>query len=188
MENRHGKWLKNVPLAAFKSQAELAEDLGTQQQVIAAIKAKDRGLSPANARKVAELGGGKAGNLYLESQVESLKMKTALKRVSPNGTLHSCETIMKAIKGDFRPDELNVKDPAFRAAAEQLKKIATAALDLADDTDESMGPKAGSPNVEPLHATGDSVAPALKSQRDPFGRAMPEGEKVERDGYGKRIR
>ncbi len=177
-ENRHGQWLKNIPQAAYKSQQELAEELGTQQQVIAAIKAKDRGLSPQNARKVAQLSGGKAGNLYLESQVESLKMKAALKRVSPQGTLHSCETIMRAIKGEFRPEELDVKSAEFRKAAEQLKKIASAALDLADNSE----------NVEPVHATGDSVAPALKSRRDSHGRVIPEGDSIERDAMGRRIR
>jgi hypothetical protein len=96
---------------------------------------------------------------------------------------------MAAIKGEFRPDELNVKDPAFRAAAEQLKKIAVAALDLADNTDEGMGPKAGSPNVEPVNDVNSGVtAVAAKSQRDPFGKAIPNVGYIERDGFGKRIR
>ncbi len=64
-----------------------------------------------------------------------------------------------------------------------------AALDLADNTDEGMGPKAGSPNVEPVNDVNSGVtAVAAKSQRDPFGKAIPNVGYIERDGFGKRIR
>jgi hypothetical protein len=52
-----------------------------------------------------------------------------------------------------------------------------------------MGPKAGSPNVEPVNdVNSDVTAVAAKSQRDPFGKAIPNVGYIERDGFGKRIR
>jgi len=60
---------------------------------------------------------------------------------------------------------------------------------VAQREDEGMGPKAGSPNVEPVNdVNSDVTAVAAKSQRDPFGKAIPNVGYIERDGFGKRIR
>jgi hypothetical protein len=172
---------------ATKNNRELADELGTHAPTISSIKSGERGLSPELARAVATKSGEKAGNVYLESQVARLKQKVALKRTSPAGTLHSCGIIMKSLSGGFRPSEMNRKDPSFRKAAQDLKAIAEAALDLAEP--ESMGPKAGSPNdAGVVHHVGESVEPALKSQRDPFGKAIQKGEQIERDAMGRRIK
>lgn len=173
---------------ATKTQAEIAKHLGLKREAVTAIKAGRRGLSPDASRRLGALIGEKPAEVYLASQVTSLKRKVATKTITPQGVMTSCQHIVKALKGNFRGDEINRKDPKFRQAAEQLKEIAEAALDLADAGDESMGPAAGSPNDQgPIYVTGDSVAPALKS-RDAHGKAMKDqGAPVQRDGYGRRI-
>lgn len=174
---------------ATKNNRELADELGTHAPTISSIKSGERGLSPELARAVATKSGEKAGNVYLESQVARLKQKVALKRTSPAGTLHSCGIIMKSVSGGFRPSEMNRKDPAFLKAAQELKAIAEAALDIADSQEKSMGPAAGSGNDTGYpKATGDSTAVATKSTRDAHGTAIPEGEKVVRDAHGRRIK
>ncbi len=179
-----------IPAAAFKSQTELAEELGTHQPTIAAIKSGAQGMSVDLARRVAAKSGGKAATVYLESQIASLKHKAVTKSITKAGVLGSAQHIMRNITKGFRDDEIDPKDPSFVAAAEQLRKIALAALDLADkEGNKSMGGSpATNPNPNPVHATGVSVAPALKSSRDAHGRVIPEGEKIERDAFGKRIR
>ncbi len=179
-----------IPAAAFKSQTDLAEELGTHQETLAAIKSGSRGMSVDLARRVAAKSGGKAATVYLESQIASLKHKAVTKSITPAGVLGSAQHIMRNITKGFRDEEIDAKDPAFREAAENLKKIALAALDLADkEGDKSMsGDAATNPNPEPVYATGDSVAAATKTERDAHGRVIPEGEKVERDVQGRRIR
>ena len=178
---------------ATKNNRELADELGTHAPTISAIKSGERGLSPELARAVATKSGEKAGNVYLLSNVARLKQKVALKRTSPAGTLHSCGIIMKSVGGGFRDSEMNRKDPAFLKAAQELKAIAEAALDMADNTDKSMGPKAGSPNDTGYpRSVGDRKAPALKTAtkghtRDLHGRAVEEGPALEREPDGRRI-
>ncbi len=180
---------RSYPAAALKSQQELADELGTHAPTISQIKSGERGLSPELARAVATKSGEKAGNVYLLSNVARLKQRVALKRTSPAGTLHSCGIIMKSVSGGFRDSEMNRKDPAWLKAAQDLKDIAEAALDIADSQDISMGPKAGSPNdAGVVHHVGDSTAVATKSTRDAHGKAIPEGEKVERDAHGRRTK
>jgi hypothetical protein len=84
---------------------------------------------------------------------------------------------MRAIKGQFRDSEFDRRDAEFVAAAERLRQIAVAALDMADK-DEYM---------EPTNATGDSVEVALKSTRDAHGRATSEGPAIERDAFGRAV-
>jgi plasmid maintenance system antidote protein VapI len=165
-----------IPAAALKSQQELAGELGTQQQVVSAMKSGQRGVSAEIARRIATKSGEKAGTVYLTSQVASLKHKLATKTISPDGVLNSATQIMRTITKGLRDEELDRRDPAFLAAAEQLKKIAEAALDM------SQGEY-----VEPTYATGDSLTPALKS-RDAHGKAVKGAPAIERDGYGKAVR
>lgn len=178
--NRHGMAFGGIPAASFKNARELADEIGTHPETIAAVKSGQRGLSVDTARKVAARSGEHAPTLYIESQIASLSRKTATKSISKTGVLTSVEHIMRNISSKgFLPSEIQAaaKDPAFRTAAENLRKIALAALDLADkEGDRSMGPTAGSPNVEPV---------ATKTARDAHGRRVPEGEPVRRDAYGR---
>lgn len=188
MENRHGQWLKSIPLAAFKSQQAMAEELGMNQPAIAALKSGQRGLSVDAARKVAARSGEKPATVYIESQIASLKHRTTVtKSISGAGILGSCQHVMRNITTKFRDEEIDQRDPAFRAAAENLKKIAVAALEMA-------GPDDG--DVETVHTIGDSVEATLKKtlnahdrrvEWDAHGRAMPEAQKIEGDAFGRAI-
>src|SRR5829696_3755750 len=61
--------LGGLPTTSYKSQAEMARDLGTQEPVISAIKSGDRGLSPELAKKIATKSGDgtQAATLFLQS-------------------------------------------------------------------------------------------------------------------------
>ena len=179
MPERSNFW-KNVPAAAFKNMAEISRETGMHEPAVFAVKSADRGLSADNARKVAEMGGDKrkAGYLFLASQVAALKKKIDTKKITEEGVLRSAGSIMATSTKGFRPDEVNRADPDFRKVALELKAIAEVALE--------MVPAGG--NGEPVHATGDSTAVALKSTRDLYGKATREGDRIERDAYGKRIR
>jgi hypothetical protein len=210
-----------TPASDYTTLKELADEIGTHRESLTAIKSGQRGMSVELARKVAKKTGEKAGTLYAESQVRSLKSKAATKSISPNGTLQAAQRAMKAVSGSFLPSEIDKKDPRFIAAAEQLRDIALVALDYSGNDSQQMGPKAGSANDQgPTLRTGDSTAVAEKGERvnfwdlmeerraprDPFGRAaqkesdrepvkrdasgavIPDGEKIERDAHGRRIR
>jgi plasmid maintenance system antidote protein VapI len=199
-----------IPGVTTKSQSALAEELGTQKSVVSAIKSGHRALSVDLARSVATKSGEKPANLYLASQLKTLRAKLARKEISPAGVLTNCQHIMSAVKGQFRSNEFDRSDPDFVRAAEELKRIAEVALDFAEDEDKQFGPLAGSGNDQgPTYVTGDSTAAATKAatkkpardaygrllfdhgdrvERDAYGKAMPEGEDVERDTYGRRVR
>jgi DNA-binding XRE family transcriptional regulator len=177
-----------IPAADYSLKG-LAEELGTHQQTIVAIKSGRRALSVDLARKVAVKSGEVPATLYLTSQVAAIKNKVKTKAMTPKGSLVAAEQILRAIKGQFYPHEIDRGSAEFKAAAEQLRQIAIAALDMSEDEDKQMGQAAGSGNdAGVVYAMGDSVAPALKSTRDVYGRRIPEGEPVERDGYGRRVR
>jgi hypothetical protein len=174
---------KNVPATAFKNMAEIAAETGMHEPAVFAVKSADRGLSADNARRVAEMNGDKrkAGYLYLASQTAALQKRIATKKIEDQGVLRVAGNIMATSTKGFRPDEVNRHDPEFRKVAIELKAIAEAALDMSPVGEE------------PIHATGDSVAPALKtatkgSTRDLYGRAVPEGPDIERDAYGRVVK
>jgi len=169
-----------VPAAALKNNRQLAEELGLHRETVVAVKSGRRGLSVDASKLVAAKSGEKPALVYLQSQIASLQARAATKALSPTGTLGGAQVVMKNLTTKFRAEEIDAKDPAFREAAENLKRIALAALDLSDKAgDKSMGPAAGSPNVEPV---------AVKSSRDAHGRAIPQDEPIERDAHGKRLR
>jgi hypothetical protein len=169
-----------------KTQDEIAENLGTGKSAIVGMKNHSRGASVQVAKKAAAATGQKPANIFLTSQVAALEKKITKKQIKDENVLGAAQTIMRAIKGQFRSDEFDRRDEEFIRAAEMLRDIAVAALDMAED--KSMGPKAGSPNDTGYpKATGDSVAPALKSSRDAHGKAIPEGEKILRDAFGRAI-
>jgi hypothetical protein len=179
---------KNVPATAFKNMAEIAAETGMHEPAVYSVKSADRGLSADNARKVAEMNGDKrkACFLHLASQTAALKKRIATNKITEEGVLRVAGNIMAVSTKGFRPDEVNRHDPEFRKVALELKAIAETALDMADRD-------AANEYMEPTRGVGDSVAPALKtatkSQRDPFGRATEgEGENIERDAHGVRLR
>jgi hypothetical protein len=159
-----------------KTQQEISESLGTGRSAVVAMKNHSRGASVQVAKKAAASTGQSSGNIYLTSQVAALEKKITTKAIKDENVLGACQSIMRAIKGQFRSEEFDRSDPEFVRAAENLKAIATAALDMAPA------------NEEPVHATGDSTATVFKSQRDPFSKAIPEGEQIERDAMGRRIK
>lgn len=167
-----------------KTIQEIADHLGTGVSGVVALKNGTRGASVPVAKKAAFGTSLKSGNVYLSSQLRALENKITKKQIQPENILSACLPIMKAIHGSFRSDEIS-RDASFVAAAERLKEIAEAALETYG-AGEGMGPAAGSGNDQgPTYSTGDSVAPALKSTRDAHGRKIPEGDEIERDGYGR---
>jgi hypothetical protein len=172
-----------------KTQQEIAESLGTGKSAIVGMKNHSRGASVQVAKKAAATTGQKPANIFLTSQVAALEKKITTKSIKDENVLGACQSIMRAIKGQFAAKDFDRRDAEFVAAAERLRDIAVAALDMADSQDKSMGPAAGSLNdAGVVHHVGDSVAPALKSTRDAHGKAIPEGETVDRDAYGRRIK
>lgn len=175
-----------------KTQREIAENLGTGKSAVVAMKNHTRGASVQVAKKAAATTGQKPANIFLTSQVEALEKKISKKQIEDSNVLGTCQSIMRSAKGQFRDNEFDRSDPEFIAAAERLRDIAVAALELTP-ADATMGGSAAAREyMEPTHGVGDSVAPALKtatkSQRDPFGKAVVEGEKIERDPQGRRIK
>lgn len=167
-----------------KTQQEVAQSLGTGKSAVVSMKNHSRGASVQVAKKAAAVTGQKPANIFLTSQVASLQKRIATKSIKDENVLAACQNVMKSIRGQFRDSEFDRSDPEFIAAAENLKKIAEAALDLS------------APAQEPVHATGDSVEAALKAeldahdgkvQRDVHGRAVPQGNRVNRDGHGRAI-
>ncbi len=103
----------------------------------------------------------------------------------------AAQQVMRNITGKFYDHEMKAarKDEEFVSAANRLRELLLKALDIVDAGDASMGPAGGSRNSQgPTHVMGDSIAPALKSTRDAQGVRIKDGEPVQRDGYGRRIR
>jgi hypothetical protein len=172
-----------------KTLDEIADHLGTGKSAIVAIKNHTRGASVQVAKKAAATTGQKPANIFLTSQVAALEKKITTKAIKDENVLGACQSIMRSIRGQFAAKDFDRRDVLFVAAAERLRDIAVAALDMADSQDKSMGPKAGSPNDTGYpRAVGDSVAPALKNTRDVHGRAVPQDEAIERDAHGRRVR
>jgi hypothetical protein len=172
-----------------KTQQEIAESLGTGKSAIVGMKNHTRGASVQVAKKAAATTGQKPANIFLTSQVAALEKKITTKSIKDENVLGACQSIMRAIKGQFAAKDFDRRDAEFVAAAERLRDIAVAALDMAD----SMGPKAGgATDLGYPHAEGDSVAPALKTAtkghtRDLHGRAVPQDEAIERDAFGRAV-
>ncbi len=167
--------------AAFikKTQDEIAESLGTGRSAIVGMKNHTRGASVQVAKKAAATTGQKPASIFLTTQVAALETRISRKQIKDENVLGVAQSIMRAIKGQFRDSEFDRRDAEFVAAAERLRQIAVAALDMADRD-------AANEYMEPTHATGDSTAVATKS-RDLHGRAIPETEDILRDGYGRRV-
>lgn len=162
---------------AAKTLQQIGDHLGTSKSALVALKNGTRGTSVPVTKKAAQGTTMKAGNIYLVSQLRALEGKLATKAIAPENTLAAVMPIMKAVKGSFRSDEIE-RDAEFVAAAERLREIAEAAL-------ESFGPGEYSEPVTDLNSGVTAVA--AKSTRDMHGRKIPEGQPVERDGYGRRI-
>jgi hypothetical protein len=144
------------------------------------MKNHTRGASVQVAKKAAATTGQKPANIFLTTQVAALEKKITMKGIKDENVLGACQSIMRAIKGQFRDSEFDRRDDEFTASAERLRQIAVAALDMADRD-------AANEYMEPTRGTGASVEVALKG-RDLHGKAIPEGEKIERDAYGRAIR
>ncbi len=160
-----------------KTQDEIAESLGTGRSAIVGMKNHTRGASVQVAKKAAGATGQKPASIFLTTQVAALETRISRKQIKDENVLGAAQSIMRAIKGQFRDSEFDRRDAEFVAAAERLRQIAVAALDMADK-DEYM---------EPTNATGDSVEVALKSTRDAHGRATSEGPAIERDAFGRAV-
>jgi plasmid maintenance system antidote protein VapI len=182
MSNRQNFW----DLMAAKTQQEIADHLATDRSVVSKIISSKRGFSPEVARKIAAITGDPAPTLYIKSQLASMEHKAATKSMSEAGFMGSAQHVMRNCTKQFRPDEMRAarKDPEFVSAANRLRELLLKALDL-------VGPEAeaGDGNDQgPVYVTGDSTAVAAsKSTRDGFGRKIPEGEPVQRDGYDRRV-
>jgi transcriptional regulator len=163
-----------------KTQQEIAESLGTKKSQVVAMKNHTRGASVQVAKKAAATTRQKPANIFLTSQVAALEKKITTKAIKDENVLGACQSIMRAIKGQFRDAEFDRRDAEFVAAAERLRDIAIAALEMAPADDG---------NGEPITAVGDSTAVATKgSTRDAWGRAIPEGPAIQRDAYGRALR
>jgi hypothetical protein len=176
-----------------KTQDEIAESLGTKKSAIVAMKSHTRGASVQVAKKAAEATGQKPANIFLTSQVAALEKKITTKAIKDENVLGACQSIMRAIKGQFRSEEFDRRDEEFVAAANLLRDIATAALDMADRDATMGGTAAANEYMEPTRGVGDSVEVALKtatkgSTRDAWGKAVEDGPAIERDAYGRAIR
>jgi len=176
-----------------KTQQEIAESLGTKKSQVVAMKNHTRGASVQVAKKAAATTGQKPANIFLTSQVAALEKKITTKAIKDENVLGACQSILRAIKGQFRSEEFDRRDEEFVAAANLLRDIATAALDMADRDETMGGTAAANEYMEPTRGVGDSVASALKtatkgSTRDAWGKAVPDGEKIERDPLGRRVR
>lgn len=171
INSKHGAF-GGIPGVAMKSRDELADLLGTHPQTISATKSLSRGLSPELAKSVATKSGEKPATLYTVSQIASIKARVKAESMSPSGALSAIRDITSNLRGQFAEKDFDRNSAEFQSALLQIKEVAQSALDLGG-------------NVEPVHATGDSVDAALKSSRDAHGLHLPEGDPIERDGYGR---
>jgi hypothetical protein len=160
-----------------KTQDEIAESLGTGRSAIVGMKNHTRGASVQVAKKAAGATGQKPASIFLTTQVAALETRISRKQIKDENVLGAAQSIMRSIKGQFADREFDRRDAEFVAAAERLRDIAIAALDMAG-TNEYM---------EPTHGTGDSTAVATKS-RDIHGRAVEEGPAIVRDGHGRVVK
>jgi hypothetical protein len=169
-----------------KTQDEIAESLGTGRSAIVGMKNHTRGASVQVAKKAAGATGQKPASIFLTTQVAALETRISRKQIKDENVLGAAQTIMRAIKGQFRDSEFDRRDAEFVAAAERLRDIAIAALEMAEP--KTMGGTAAANEyMEPTNAVGDSTAVATKSTRDLQGRAVEEGPDILRDGYGRRV-
>jgi plasmid maintenance system antidote protein VapI len=171
-------------IMAEKTQAEIADHLGTKQPLVSKLISGERGLSPELARRVAAKTGEPAPAVYLKSQLASFEHRAATKSMSEEGFLGASQHVMRNVTKSFYDHEIKAarKDEDFIKAAKRLREMLLKALELIDG-DEGSGNDQGK-----VVTTGDPLDAALKS-RDPFGRAVPDtGEEIERDAYGRRIR
>ncbi len=168
---------------AMKTHDEIREHLAGKETQISQAKHGVRGFSPELARKIAAKTSDNAPTLYLTSQLAAMEKKVAAKSMSEASFMGSAEWVMRACTQKFTAREMAEarKDEDFIKAAKKLREMLLKALELIDG-------EAGSGNDQgPVLTTGDPIDAALKS-RDPFGRAVPDsGEKIERDGHGRRI-
>ncbi len=173
----------------LKTHDEIKEHLRDKKSAISQVKHAERGFSPELAKRIAAKTGDNAATLYLESQLASMEKKVSTKSMSQAGFMASAQRVLTAVTKKFTAREMAEarKDKEFISAAKRLREMLLKALDLLEDGDASMGPAAGSGNDQgPLFTTGDPVDAALK--RDAHGKAIPDtGEKIERDGHGRRI-
>lgn len=169
-----------IPATSYKSRGELADLLGTHPQTITSVKSGQRGLSVEVAKSVAVKSGETPATLYAVSQAASIKGKIDSGKMSPSGALSAVRDVTANLRGKFSAKEIDRSAPEFQSALLAIRDIAQNALD-------SGG------NPEPVHATGDSVAPALKTAtkgitRDANGLNVPQVEKIRRDAHGIRIK
>ncbi len=174
INSKHGAF-GGIPAVSMKSNNELADLLGTHHQTISATKSLSRGLSPELAKSVATKSGESPATLYAVSQIASIKSRIAAKTMSPSGALSAVRDITVNLRGQFASKDFDRNSPEYQRALMEIKEVAQGALDLGG-------------NVEPVNATGDSVAAALKTERDVHGRHIPEGDPIERDTYGRAVR
>ncbi len=172
---KHGAF-GGIPAVSMKNNKELASLLGTNHQTISATKSLRRGLSPELAKSVATKSGEKPATLYTVSQIASIKSRIAAKTMSPSGALSAVRDITVNLRGKFASKDFDRNSPEYQRALLEIKQVAETALDLGG-------------NPEPVNATGDSVAVALKTERDAHGVAMPAEEGLlERDSYGRAVK
>jgi len=168
---------------ATKSHQELADELGWGKNAISAVFSGRRGMSTDLAKSVAMKSGEKAATLFITSAATALKKKIATEQINLMGVVDAAQMALQAVSTKFTPDQIDRREPEFRQAVLELRAAAHKALELLGDGEYPL----------PIHATGDSVAPALKtatkgSTRDLHGRFVPEGEDIVRDAYGRRIK
>lgn len=173
-----------------KTQQEIAESLSTGKSAVVAMKNHTRGASVQVAKKAAATTGQNSASIFLTSQVAALEKKISTKAIKDENVLGACQSIMRSINGQWASKEIPRRDPEFIAAAERLRDIAVAALDMAP-ADEGMGDKAARREwMERTHDANSGVtAVATKGiTRDANGKAIPEGPAIERDAHGRKIK
>ncbi len=171
INSKHGAF-GGIPAVSMKNNKELASLLGTNHQTISATKSLRRGLSPELAKSVATKSGEKPATLYVVSQIASIKSRIKQDKISPSGALSAVRDITVNLRGKFASKDFDRNSPEYQRALLEIKQVAETALDLGG-------------NPEPVNSTGDSVAAALKTERDVHGRHIPEGDPIERDTYGR---
>src|SRR5688500_17737451 len=87
-----------IPAADFSLKG-LADELGIHREAVVAIKGGRRALSVDIARAVAAKSesGEKPGNIYLRSQVNTIRGKIAAKNMTPAGCLSACKSVMEDV-------------------------------------------------------------------------------------------
>lgn len=147
---------------------------GVSDPVISALKHGKRGIGLKDARKLAPaFDSDKPVALYVESQRRAIKGR--IENGERAAALRGAAVVLEELQ-KVPPEELGAEGDELLMTVRALEKL------IADSL-------TGEPDEAPEEDTGaKKPKTAKKSRRDAFGVAVTEEtDKIERDGYGKRI-